>query len=58
MIHSQFEQTNALFLADECNNKRVNASKFLTAKNNPPNMSHSGIDWQAEACLYCNTFIF
>lgn len=29
LIHSQFEQTDALWLADKCNNKHVNASRVL-----------------------------
>lgn len=57
-MHSQFEQTDALWLADECNNKRVNASNVLQAKNQPFHMSHSGINWQAEARLYWHTFLF
>lgn len=45
-------------LADECNNKRVNASSVLQAKNQPFHMSHSGIDWQEAACLCWHTFLF
>lgn len=58
LIHSQFEQTDALWLADKCNNKHVNASRVLWAKKQPFHMSHSGIDWQVEACLCWHTFFF
>ena len=58
LIHSQFEQTDALWLADECNNKWVNASDVARAKNQPFHMTHSGIDWQTQACLYWHTFVF
>lgn len=47
-----------LRLAYECNNKRVNASSVLQAKNQPFRMSHSGIGWQASACLCWHIFVF
>lgn len=52
------EQTDALRLPDECNNKRVNASSLHRAKNQPFHISHSGIHWQAEACLHWHTSVF
>lgn len=58
LIYGQFQQTDALRLADERNNKAVNASSAPGANNQPFHMSHSGIDWQAKACLCWHTLVF